>query len=528
MHQPSPIPGADGFAWPTVLALAALIFGIEFVPSFSPHYEYFVDELYYLACAKRLALGYVDHPPLSPLILRLQTTLFGDSVPALRLLPALSAAATVLLTGWMAHRLGGGRLAQGIAALSLVVAPIPLILFGFFSMNCFEILLWTVASCLMVELCRGTDARLWVALGFVLGLAFENKHTSALVIVAIAVATLISPLRQYLRSRYFWLGAATAVLIALPNLYWQWTHDWVSLEFYANLQRESNIPSPAWEILADQILVMNPFTFPLWCGGVWHCLVSRGGRYRPLVWMFAIVLGTFMASGASRPDRIVGIYPVMLAAGGVWIETLTRRHNLRWLGRATLVTLSLAGLLIAPLSLPWPPAWMARIESVATTNDSRKEVGASPIPLPYAHRLGSREFVAAVAAVYQDLSESERANALILAGDFAHAGALEHYGPVHSLPRVYSPHNNYFLWGPAPNLRPAVVIAVALDDELLRESFESVTEAGLYICDYCMAWRTNLPIYVARGPRHSLLELWPKLRRIGLPTRKVLMLAREQ
>jgi hypothetical protein len=130
--------------------------------------------------------------------------------------------------------------------------------------------------------------------------------------------------------------------------------------------------------------------------------------------------------------------------------------------------------------------------------------------------------------VYQNLSESERANALILAGDFAHAGALEHYGPDHSLPPVYSPHNNYFLWGPAPNLRPSVVIAVALDDELLRESFESVTEAGLYICEYCMAWRTNLPIYLARGPRHSLLELWPKMRRMGLPTRKVLMLAREQ
>jgi hypothetical protein len=183
--------------------------------------------------------------------------------------------------------------------------------------------------------------------------------------------------------------------------------------------------------------------------------------------------------------------------------------------------------LIAPLSFPWPPAFMARIEAAASTNDSRREVGVSPIPLPYAHRLGSREFAAAVASVYQGLSERERANAVILAGDFAHAGALELYGPRHSLPAVFSPHNNYYLWAPAADLRPSVVIVVAIDDGLLRRSFESVSEAAVYDCQHCMAWRTNLPIYVARGPRLTLAELWPQLRRIGLPTRKLLMLDEE-
>ena len=91
---------------------------------------------------------------------------------------------------------------------------------------------------------------------------------------------------------------------------------------------------------------------------------------------------------------------------------------------------------------------------------------------------------------------------------------------------MYSPHNNYFLWGPAADLSPSVVIAVALDDALLRENFESVSKARVYNCEYCMGWRTNLPIYVARGPRHTPAELWPEMRRIGLPTRKLLMLDR--
>ena len=511
-----------------MFALAALIFLIEFLPAFSSDYEYFLDELYYLACAKRLAFGYIDHPPLAPLILRFQTAIFGDSVLSLRLLPALAASATVLVTGWMTHRLGGGRLAQAIAALSFIVAPVALILFGFFSMNCFEVLLWTLATSLVLELNRGADAKLWLALGLVLGLAFENKHTSALLVAAIAIAILASPLRGHLRSRSLWLGATIALLLVLPNLYWQWSHDWVSLEFYANLNSESNIATAAWAILADQILVMNPFTFPVWCGGLGFCLFARGGRHRPLGLIFLICLGSFMASGASRPDRVVGVYPVMFAAGGVWIEALAQSSGRRWLGGATLTGLSLAGLLMVPLSVPWPPSWMARIEAVASTNDSRREVGLSPIPLPYAHRLGSREFVAAVATVYQGLSDSERADAVIVAGDFAHAGALELYGPRHSLPPVFSPHNNYYLWGPAADLRPSVVIAVALDTELLRESFESVVESGVYGCEYCMAWRTNLPIYLARGPRLTLAELWPEMRRIGLPTRKLLMLDEER
>src|SRR5688572_11665554 len=95
-------------AVPLAFALAKLVLHL----STSQGYGYFRDELYYLACADHLAWGYVDHPPLSIALLAGVRALLGDSLPALRLVPALAGALTVLVTGLTARAMGGGRFAQ--------------------------------------------------------------------------------------------------------------------------------------------------------------------------------------------------------------------------------------------------------------------------------------------------------------------------------------------------------------------------------------------------------------------------------
>ncbi len=509
------------FASGAVGSIAAALFLVGFVPAFGDTYGYFLDELYYLACAKRLAWGYVDHPPLAPWILRMQIELLGQSIPSLRLIPALAGAATVLLTGWMAYRMGGGRFAQALAALSLAVAPIPVILFGIFSMNAFEILLWTVACWLLLEIGRSGDGRLWVALGIVVGLAFENKHTSLLLAAGIAAGTLLTPLRRHLRERWLWLGVGTAAVLMAPNLAWQAVNGWPSLEFYRNLASESNLPVTPLEVLLGQV-VIHPAAFPVWAAGLVFLFSARGRPHRALGWAFLTLLLIFCISEASRPDRIQGVFPVVFAAGGVALE----RAN-RWIRVAVPAFLVAVAVSIAPLLLPFPPDFMASHPLAAGTNDSRREVGPAPIPLPFSHRLGSPEFVLAVARVFNGLDAEERRQAVVLAGDFAHAGAIERYGPDHSLPPVFSPHNNYYLWPPEPGLQPPVVIAIGLDDALLHREFRELEEAAVFRCEYCMGWRDELPITIARFPRRTLAEMWPEMKRIGLPTRKFLMLAAE-
>jgi hypothetical protein len=141
-------------------------------------YGLFRDELYYLACASHLDWGYVDHPPLSIIALAGVRGLLGDSLLAVRLVPAMLFGLLVWLAARLARELGGGRFAQSLAALSVAIAPEYLALTGFYSMNAFDLVFWGVAALLLTRLVRTDDAGLWRPLGLVVGLGLLNKMGS--------------------------------------------------------------------------------------------------------------------------------------------------------------------------------------------------------------------------------------------------------------------------------------------------------------------------------------------------------------
>lgn len=324
-------------AAPPRLAVAAVAlaagFGLVLLGAsvFGP-YGWFIDELYYLACARRLDWGYVDHPPLSIFLLRGETALFGASVPAIRLLPALAGAALAFLTGHLARRFGGGAFAETLAALATLAPPIFLVFFGFFSMNAFEPVLWTVAVLALVGLVESGDSRRWMWFGLVAGLGLLNKHTMVLLGVGVFAGLLLTPERRHLASRWPWLAGLLAFAILLPNLVWQVQHGWPSLEFYRNADLYKNIPTPPLAGLVNQVLFMNPLTLPLWLAGLAFLLAARDlRRYRFLAWTYLVLLALVLASRVSRPDRIAGIYPVPFAAGAVAVERAAARGGWRWL-----------------------------------------------------------------------------------------------------------------------------------------------------------------------------------------------------
>src|SRR6476646_188009 len=132
-------------------------------------YGYFRDELYYIACGRHLALGYVDQPPLSILLLRLSQALLSDSLFAIRLLPALAGAATVGLTGVIARELGGRGWAIALACAGSLCALFNLAVGSFFSMNAFEPLFWMGIVYLLVRIINGGALTLWLWFGTLLG-----------------------------------------------------------------------------------------------------------------------------------------------------------------------------------------------------------------------------------------------------------------------------------------------------------------------------------------------------------------------
>ncbi len=494
-----------------LLIAPALFALVEFAVQFfvATGYGIFRDELYYISCAKRLAWGYVDQPPLSIALLALQRLVLPDMVLTLKLLPALAGAATVYLTGALAARLGGRAWAQAAASLAALCAPVYLALFGFYSMNAFDVMLWTVAAWLIVRTIDTGGTRWWVLLGIALGLGLQNKISVLWLGVGLAAALLLTAQRRALRTAGPWLAAGTAGLIALPNLLWQAAHGWPTLEFMGNAAQYKNVELALTDFVGQQVLFMNPLALPLWLGGLlWLLLAPTARRWRPLAVIFVTVFLLLAASGSAKPYYLAPAFPPLLAAGGVALSRLVQRR--RPLVAAYLVALGAAGIALAPMALPVlaPASYSAyaRTIGIQPKAQERHEVGALPQHL--ADRLGWEELAADVAQVVAALPVEERADVAIYTTNYGRAGAIELYGERDGLPRVVSGHNNWWLWGPGPG-QPRALILVGGRIEEHREAFESVELEATHRCELCMPFEREIPIFVGRGWKRPIAEIWP-------------------
>ena len=344
--------GRDPWLVPGTVALLAFL--LYFVPGLIGPYGPFIDELYYVACAKRLAWGYVDHPPLAPFVLRAAMTVGGDNLVVLRLLASAFGALTVLGTGLLAWRLGANRFGQGIASAAMLFAPIAQVLFGFYSMNAIEPLLWLVLCWLLIEIAAGDRPQLWIAFGVITGIALMTKHTVVTFLIALGAAIVLTPARRQLASRWPWIAAVLAALIVVPNIAWQIAHGWPSIEFYRNAALQKNQPIGPLQVLGQQLMFMSPGTLPIWLTGL-AVLLKRTHPLdlRHLAVTYLVLIGFLMASGQSRPDRAVGIYPVLFAAGGLAMGPFAARR--RWFRFALPAWMAVWGLVLLPIGVPVLP-----------------------------------------------------------------------------------------------------------------------------------------------------------------------------
>jgi 4-amino-4-deoxy-L-arabinose transferase-like glycosyltransferase len=184
--------------WALVGSIAAAICVLHLITS--GRYGYFRDELYYAACGRHLAWGYVDHAPLIAFITASMRGLFGDSLLSLRFLPALSAAAKLLITAWMVQELGGKRFSQLLAATIMFFCPIYLTMDSFLSMNSFEPLFWMGTAAVAMRIANGGSSRLWLLFGLIAGVGILNKHSMIFFGFALFLGLLISSGFKYFRN----------------------------------------------------------------------------------------------------------------------------------------------------------------------------------------------------------------------------------------------------------------------------------------------------------------------------------------
>jgi len=497
--------------WPLHLLVA-----IKLIAHFATNhrYNYFRDEFYFIACAKHLDFGYVDHPPFVAVATRLSLILFGESLFAIRLFPAVAGAAIVLTTGLMARRLGAGRFGQCLAALCVLVGPTYLANHNMLSINVYDQLFWTLGAFVMIRILQDGRSKDWLLFGLIAGVGLQTKLSMLFFGFGIFAGILLTPQRRLLRSRWPWLAAGLALLIFLPNIIWQITHDFPTLEFLSNARAGKNLPISPLEFLLAQILEVHPFNFPIWAIGCGYLLFGKEVRpYRPLGIAFVVIFGIFVYIQA-KPYYLAPAFPMLFAAGALAIERTISSRNWNWARPTAIIALSAGGLFFAPYTLPVlePDQFLKFMEGVGIKPRASEVGHTADLPQHFADQFGWEEKVAAVTEVFDQLTADEKKECVILVGNYGIAGAIDFYGRPLGLPPARSGHNNYYLWGPGEQTGQ-IVIAMGIDREDLETFHEDIREVAVAECVYCLPGSSREPVYLCKKPKRTLQDAWPRTKK---------------
>lgn len=511
-----------------VLFAAVKLF-LHFV--FNSNYGFFRDELYFIACGEHLAWGYPDHAPLVALLAKTSRVLLGDSLFALRFIPALAGAFKVFLTAVLVREFGGKTFAAALACLCVLCAPMYLAIDNLFSMNPFEPVFWMLSVYFAVRATKtettdefsgvvNTKSEIrnpsinWLFFGIFAGLGLMNKHSMLFFGIALVAGILLTDKRRVFLDKHFWLAGAIAFLIFLPNVIWQFQNDFATLELLQNVQKTGkNVEMSALQFFVSQIMGMFPSSFPVWLAGVWFFLADKNGKRFRFLGICYLVLLALMIYLKAKDYYLAPVYPMLFAAGAVWFEQLIEKiRRLRFVKYALPVLIFVPAIFIAPVVLPILPVetLLSYQKAIGFTPPKSEVEFDSPLQQIFSDQLGWQEMVAQVAEVYNSLPPEERAKAGIYTGNYGQAGAIDFFGAKYNLPKAISPHQSYFLWGPREYTGEILILLGASKEkaEKVCESVEEMNEVGnLYSQSY-----EKYKIIVCRQTKQPLPEIWQSLK----------------
>jgi len=336
-----------------------------------------------------------------------------------------------------------------------------------------------------------------------------TKHSMLLFGLGLVAGLALTPVRRHFREGWLYVAGGIAVVIFLPNLVWQAAHGWPTAVFLRGLNADVMSGISLIQFLAGQILYLNPFTAPIWIAGLWFLLRGAAGRpYRILGWLWLAPFALLLLAG-SKIYYLAPAYPALLAAGGIAWERLAARLGRPWLRPVLLGSLVLGGAALAPMSIP-----------ILSIDATERYIGALTFgAFQNVYELtgdlrgmfGWEERVRAVAEVYSSLPSEERDSAVIFGDSYGVAGAIDHFGRRHGLPKAMSFDMTYYLWS-EPDRPIEVMITAGVDAEDLQPLFEEVHVAERIELANVNPWDREFIVTVCRRPKVPLRDVWARNR----------------
>jgi hypothetical protein len=479
-----------GPAW----VIAAVFVAAEL--ALSGRYGFLQDELYFIVAGHHLAFGYVDQPPIAPLLTRV-TDVLGVSPTALRIGPALAGGAVVILAARLAALFGAGRFGRVLAALATACAPVVYALAHLGITEPYDLLAWVVVLfCVSTALLRDRP-RWWLGAGMAAGLGLEDNNLMLLLLIGLAAGLLGSRDRAALRTRWPWLGAGLAALIWAPNVSWQATHGWPEVAMSSALHQSSTSVSDYVAGVPLQLLFAGLFGIPLFITGLVTVWDRPELRFLAITATLLIVYVVLWVPG--REYYSEGTGPALLAAGSAAAEGWIARARRPRLRQRILVAAALLSMAVSlPKILPVVP--VADLHSIPDLDT-----------VTTADTFGWPQLTRAVAAQDAALARAGEPPTSIFTGNYGEAGALDVLGSADRLPPVLSGHNAYWMWGPGQASDRTVLVVDALG--ALQPYFSSCRVLTTYYAPYDVPNDfTDLQIAVCTGPVGSWEGIWPHLK----------------
>jgi hypothetical protein len=474
------------------VAVVATLLAIPLVLT-ANRYGYFGDELYFLAAGRHLAWGYVDQPPLLPLLARTMDAL-GHTPFVLRIPAMLAMLAGVVLTALIARELGGGAKAQTLAAAAFAVSTECLAGGHYLATSTVDMFLWTLLLWLLVRWLRTRADGLLVWAGVVTAVALYTKFLIGGFWLAAGVAILVCGPRELLRRPALWAGAGIAVAALVPTLIWQAAHGWPQLGMGAAISQEVANTWGGRLLFLPEVLVVAglPVGAALLVYGLWRLL--RSTEFRFLGWT-AVALAVVFLAVNGRSYYVAGMFPVCWAMAAVALERREPSRWWRWL--ATWPCYALAALLTLPGALPvWPQAWLT-------------EHPALPAPVFAFAEIGWPEGARSVAATFAALPG--KAHTAVVTAEYWEASALDRYGRDLGLPEPASGNRGYATLVVPPE-QATDVLFVGADPRPLLGHFADVRPIGEVDTGAAKpSYSDGLPMWLATGRTEPWPTLWPKL-----------------
>ncbi|HMU45269.1 MAG TPA: glycosyltransferase family 39 protein [Chitinophagaceae bacterium] len=431
--------------WPLILLLAIIKFVL---PIFLQHpvFELQRDEFLYYQQGQHPALGYLENPPLLSYLGSISSW-FGGSVAWIKLWPCLFGAATVVVTCLIAAELGGKLFAQFLAGLGIISGAFMRIHF-LFQPNVLDIFFWTLSAYFIIRYINDKKTIYLYWFCFSLALGFWGKYSVVFIAISLIFSLLLAGRRKIFIEKHFWTAIALSILIILPNVLWQYFHNWPLVHHMKELQETQLQYLNKKDFLIDQLLMLSPVIL-IWTGGLIWVFKNSNWRFIGVAYILVIILIMF---GSGKSYYTLGAYPMLLAAGGVaWEQWLNKRI---WKRYVLCGLILVPTILFIPVMLPiWKPEKLSKFyqsSGVAKSGILKWEDGKEhSLPQDFADMLGWKEIAEKTESFYSSLPDSVKKNTIIFGRHYGHAGGMIYYSKNISFKKkVYTDNGSFLLWIP--------------------------------------------------------------------------------